>query len=211
MDVQMPLMDGLQATRKIRELEKSGGSHVPIVAMTAYAMKGDRQRCLEAGMDDYISKPFRSEDIVQMLECYGTGCAPLASRAGMPFPAGTSGPVEKKCQALIFDRAGLLARIGGQEDLVDTFVGMFVSLVEKSLPRFETAVTEKDGERVRGELHAMKGAAANIGADRMLSLLAELQAGTKTGDLEKIVDAAPTLRQEFEQFKTSTMTTTDGR
>ena len=68
MDVQMPVMDGLQATCKIRELETVSGGHIPIIAMTAYAMKEDMDRCREAGMDDYISKPFQPESIMTVLK-----------------------------------------------------------------------------------------------------------------------------------------------
>jgi len=68
MDVQMPLMDGFKATAAIREKEKTTGDHIPIIAMTGYAMKGDRQRCLDAGMDAYICKPIRSQELYEIIE-----------------------------------------------------------------------------------------------------------------------------------------------
>ena len=70
MDVQMPEMDGFEATEKIRDLEKESGRHVPIIAMTAHAMKGDRERCLDAGMDDYVSKPISSTTL--MARCWNS-------------------------------------------------------------------------------------------------------------------------------------------
>ncbi|NNM26689.1 MAG: response regulator, partial [Phycisphaerales bacterium] len=73
MDMQMPIMDGLEATRQIRERERSTGRHLPIVAMTAAAMKGDRERCLDAGMDAYLSKPFQQREVVAVLESFVTG------------------------------------------------------------------------------------------------------------------------------------------
>ena len=75
MDVQMPEMDGLEATRAIREYERNSASHVPIVALTAHAMKGDRERCLAAGMDAYVTKPIRSKELERVIrESTQTGC-----------------------------------------------------------------------------------------------------------------------------------------
>ena len=68
MDVQMPIMDGFDATKQIRQMEKSSGKHIPIIAMTAHALKGDRQRCLEAGMDDYVSKPIQQAELIEVVE-----------------------------------------------------------------------------------------------------------------------------------------------
>ncbi len=72
MDVQMPVMDGFQATATIREKERSTGQHIPIIAMTGYAMKGDRQRCIDAGMDGYICKPIRSQELFEIVESFTT-------------------------------------------------------------------------------------------------------------------------------------------
>ena len=77
MDVQMPQMDGFQATAAIREKEKTTGEHMPIIAMTGYAMKGDRQRCLDAGMDGYICKPIRSQELYEIVESFVLAKRPL--------------------------------------------------------------------------------------------------------------------------------------
>jgi CheY-like chemotaxis protein len=71
MDVQMPVMDGLEAARRVREIEKITKTHIPIIALTAHAMKGDQDRCLEAGMDAYLSKPIRSTDLSKIVQTYG--------------------------------------------------------------------------------------------------------------------------------------------
>ena len=82
MDVQMPEMDGFQATAAIREQERASGDHMPIIAMTAHAMRGDRERCLEAGMDDYISKPLRAEDFYQVVEGRFAAAAKFEDKEG---------------------------------------------------------------------------------------------------------------------------------
>jgi len=211
MDVQMPVMDGLQATRRIRELEQVDGSHVPIVAMTAYAMKGDRERCLEAGMDDYLSKPFRSDEIGTLLERYAGRCAerrlsqdPVVSRGK------TSIQAIGRSRSPAFNLSALTARIGGDRGLVDKFVGMFVLLVDETLPELEKSIADRDGEMVRATLHTLKGAAGNVGADRMHDLAVELHLLVKKGDVGCITDGVSILRREFEQFKEAAGAVTEG-
>jgi PAS domain S-box-containing protein len=212
MDVQMPLLDGLQATERIRELEGAGKSHIPVVAMTAYAMKGDRERCLAAGMDDYLSKPFKSEDVVALLERYGAWSSSTDSRR-VADAAGKKGvsPQGGKCGEPVFNRTGLLARIGGREEMVDALVDLFVSLVEKALPELEKATAGGDGEGVRREMHTLGGAAANIGADRIHQLVTALHGRAKQGNLEHLADGLEDLRNEFEQFKSAACLAPDGR
>ncbi len=94
MDVQMPEMDGLEATSAIRAAEKTTGAHIPIIAMTAEALKGDRERCLDAGCDDYLTKPIRSEELAQALERWSQTLPPPVEAAPPPAPVDTSPPLE---------------------------------------------------------------------------------------------------------------------
>src|SRR5580658_3385375 len=104
MDVQMPEMDGLEATRAIREREKITGRHLPIVAMTAHAMKGDRERCLDAGMDDYLTKPIRTPEFVDILKRYLKVSEPLESS---------------------WDAVQALERLSGNQDLLAELIILF--------------------------------------------------------------------------------------
>jgi len=111
MDVQMPEMDGFEATAAIREREKKTGHHLPILAMTAHAMQGDRERCLEAGMDGYVSKPVRPKELFEAIE---------AVMAGAQGPDGD--PPEEKMREEVLDRAALMDRVGGDAGLLREIV-----------------------------------------------------------------------------------------
>jgi PAS domain S-box-containing protein len=151
MDVQMPEMDGFEASRAIRERERATGTHVPIVALTAHALKGDRERCLEAGMDGYLAKPIDLDQLVAAVE--GLGTAP----AGAAPSAATSGPAG-------FDEATALARVGGDRELLREVVRLFRADYPKTLRRITAALRRKDAEELRLAAHALKGSVATFGA-----------------------------------------------
>lgn len=167
MDVQMPEMDGLTATSSIRREEEAQGGHVPIVAMTAYAMAGDRERCLQAGMDDYIAKPINPVELMSVIarvcgieDTYTTG--PVAVVAPRSPEDGDE---------LVFDRAALLTRLGGSEELLPRFLKLFVESAEKSLSELRQALEQSDEEAARRSAHTLKGAAANVGAMQLRSVM----------------------------------------
>jgi PAS domain S-box-containing protein len=142
MDVQMPEMGGLEAAAAIRAGERGTARHVQIVAMTAHAMTGDRERCLAAGMDGYLSKPIDPAVLFAAIEG-GTG---MADRA----PA--------------VERASLLARMGGDEELLRDVVQLFLTDCPERLAAIRSAIDAGDPARLRGEAHTLKGAAANLSA-----------------------------------------------
>src|SRR5580692_3053369 len=127
MDVQMPEMDGLAATAAIREREKASGAHLPIFAMTAHAMKGDRERCLESGMDGYITNPVRFSDIEETLS--GLACATVA--VARPKPAE---------EAASWNKAEALGRIGGDEELLEELCQIFLEESPKLLQKLRQAL-----------------------------------------------------------------------
>lgn len=201
MDVQMPVMDGLQATSIIRDEERKQGGHIPIVAMTAYAMKDDRERCISAGMDDYLSKPFKSEDFLQILSRYGKGVhrdqtnhTESVINSALPMEN-----LEKPFE--VFNRAELIQRIGGKSDLIESLVEMFVSLVKRCCRELAEALEQENSDSMRRSLHTLTGAAANISAHQMLHLITQLHGEVKQGNIAVMKDGIKQMERELKEFE----------
>ena len=146
MDVQMPRLGGFDATRIIRAEERLSGRHTPIIAMTANAMKGDRDMCLEAGMDDYLSKPVRSQELFEVLEKYGA----LASGGAVdPMPAPAS-------EVLIFDADGFRQNTG-DDSLMRAMIVAFDDDADSLLSRAKSAFQASDLPRMHYAAHGLKG------------------------------------------------------
>jgi signal transduction histidine kinase/CheY-like chemotaxis protein len=143
MDVQMPEMGGFEATGLIRAREHEAGGRLRIIAMTAHAMAGDRERCLAAGMDGYLSKPIDREELFALVE--SVDAAPVEIAA--------------------LDRTALLERLGGDEELLADVVRLFLEDCPVQLDVLEKAVKARDADRMRAGAHSLKGAAANLSAD----------------------------------------------
>ncbi|PYX92785.1 MAG: hypothetical protein DMG71_17040, partial [Acidobacteria bacterium] len=131
MDVQMPEVDGLTASKTIREREQTGGGHIPIIAMTAYAMKGDRECCLAAGMDGYLSKPVKGQEIEEALENI------CSSESTTPPP-----------RPVLWDRSLALERLGGDETLLQQILGIFLEEYPKHVAELESAVSAREAQRL---------------------------------------------------------------
>jgi CheY-like chemotaxis protein len=153
MDVQMPEMDGFEATAAIRARERASGRHVPIVAMTAHAIKGDRERCLAAGMDDYLSKPIRAEELYRVVEAQVIA-APLE-------PA--------------FDVESALAQLGGDTDTLREIAAIFTTEAPTMLASLRDAVAAGDAGAVRMAAHAIKGSLGAFAAHRAAAAARELE------------------------------------
>ncbi len=168
MDVHMPKLDGFAATALIREREvlQGGTTHVPIVALTAHAMSEDRDRCLRAGMDSYVAKPFTTPDLLRALAVVGIH-PPNAQAAAM---------VGSRRNAGIIDRAELMARMGGDEGLLRRLIDMFLVNYPKQLSELHEAVRQRDVEALRRRSHTLRGA---------LSLFAASEAADAAHRLEK--------------------------
>ncbi len=182
MDVQMPEMDGLAATAAIREAEKATGTHLPVVAMTAHAMKGDRERCLEAGMDGYVSKPLRFGDIEKALARLEH--PPLVATQSIPTPSSWS-----KTQAL--------DRLGGDEDLLRELCHIYLEESPKLLEKLRQGVVDGDAEAVRRAAHSIKGEVGYLGAEKASQAARQLENMGRDQDLSQAAVVFAVLESEL--------------
>ena len=183
MDVQMPEMDGLAATAAIRKSETNSRAHLPIFAMTAHAMTGDRERCLEAGMDGYITKPVRFSDIEQT----------LAGLAGTPGTPGT--PVEP-AQAASWNKVEALDRIGGDEELLREVCEIFLEESPKLLKKLQQAVAAGDADGVVRAAHSLKGESSYLSAGGTSRAARQLEEMGHNKDLSHARDTLAVLERE---------------
>jgi CheY-like chemotaxis protein len=175
MDIQMPEMDGLEATRAIREWEAAGDRHLPIIAMTAHAMKGDRERCLDSGMDEYVSKPIRSSDLA----------AAIDRVSGTPEAASA------------IDQKALLEWMDGNQELLEQITKLFLEDSPKQMAAIESALRASDAEQTRFAAHSLKGSVGNFRATRAIELAQKLEDAGKASDLKAAADLLPDLQQEL--------------
>jgi PAS domain S-box-containing protein len=187
MDVQMPEMDGFEATTAIRLRESVTGTHIPIVAMTAHAMKGDRERCLAAGMDAYISKPIQAEELLKTAEGLAAGKAPAE-------PANT--PSHE-----IFDRNVALARVDGDEALLADLARLFVEESPKMLEAISQALAEKDAARLQRAAHSLKGSVATFAAQNASNAALRLERLARAGDLSEAPGAYAALEAQVARLR----------
>jgi two-component system sensor histidine kinase/response regulator len=158
----MPEMDGFEAAATIRTRERSTGRHVRIVAMTAHAMAGDRERCLAAGMDAYLSKPIDPQALYATLEYQSAQLAPEDSTAPPAAPSAV-------------DRDRLLKRLGYDEDLLLDVVQLFLEDCPVRLAAIKAAIDEGDAGALRTAAHALKGAAGNLSATGLFAAAESLE------------------------------------
>jgi CheY-like chemotaxis protein len=186
----MPEMGGFEATHAIREREKQTGGHLPIVALTAHAMAGDRERCLAAGMDAYLAKPIDVDELIATIEHIGEGVPGETSGA---HPERKSSPPD-----LIFDEQAALANTGGDRRLLKEVVGFFRADAPAYIKRIERAVKQRDGEALRGAAHALKGAIATVGSPAGRQAAAALE---QAGRVSRFDDAATAHKQLLERMQ----------
>jgi CheY-like chemotaxis protein/HPt (histidine-containing phosphotransfer) domain-containing protein len=214
MDVQMPEMDGIEATREIRNWKPETGedgvhrgsgvkcrdSRIPIIAMTAYAMQGDRERCLEAGMNDYIEKPVSPQALAEVLDKW--------------LPKEIDGYRKKKKEidedgkpssiintSLIFDRADMMSMLMDDEDLARTVGATFLDDIPRQIAALRDYLEAGDATGAERQAHTIKGASANVGGQALRAVAFEMEKAARAGDLSATRGYMPELEAQFDRLK----------
>jgi CheY-like chemotaxis protein/HPt (histidine-containing phosphotransfer) domain-containing protein len=184
MDVQMPEMDGFEATRAIRAGERGHVGHLPIVAMTAHAMKGDRERCLDAGMDAYVAKPVQREVLLATIDR-------VLGRS--------TGQASDATDREVCDADALRARVP-DEEILDEVIALFLQECPRMLADVREAVERGDAARIRFTAHTFKGAAGNFVAASVVEAAARLELMGEAADLDGAKDALARLERATERL-----------
>ena len=192
MDVQMPEMDGIETTRRIRNEESNSSAHLPIIAMTAHAMKGDRERCLEAGMDGYVSKPINKAALLSA----------IGDATGHSFEAGThrelsAGDEPVSGTMLQLDTRVLLDHLGGDEGLFREVIDIFLEEAPKSVEGLRAALEAGDGDNAERIAHGLKGELGYLGVEKVSEQVRELEEGARNGDLKRALHIFASFEPNF--------------
>jgi signal transduction histidine kinase/CheY-like chemotaxis protein len=204
MDIQMPVMDGLEATRRIRAQEKSTGKHIPIVAMTAHAMQRDKDECFSVGMDHYVSKPIRTEHLFEILDSISPSSEPVAehqvrveptlkfdSPKPQPFPADST----------VFNRAEALEQCLGSEDMLGQLARVFLQNADQMLAAIEQAIQSQDAAALHRSAHTFKGAVGNLAAKKAYDAALRLEQMGRGKDLSRAGENFEHLKEILAQLK----------
>ena len=187
MDVQMPQMDGFEVTRRIRSPESAVRRHdIPVIAMTAHAMKGDREKCLEAGMDDYVAKPVQPKALAEAIARHVAAGA-TARRAPARSP--------------VLDREALMERVDGDEEMYAEVMDTFLEDAPRQIGRLEAAVDAGDPALVARHAHALKGSAANVGAIALQQAAIAAERAGESRDLDQAARVVQLVVDEFQRLR----------
>lgn len=190
MDVQMPDMDGIETTQVIRQGEKTSGGHVPIIALTAHAMKGAREGCLAAGMDGYASKPLKPGELFDIIDKVFVFPADSGAATGQHLHSEREGINEDQ----------VLASVDGDRELLREVVELFASDSVRPLSEMREAICNGDALRLNRAAHKLKGALSNFGARAAVAAAQQLETMGEQGDLSNADEAVTTLLIEMEHL-----------
>jgi signal transduction histidine kinase/DNA-binding response OmpR family regulator/HPt (histidine-containing phosphotransfer) domain-containing protein len=199
MDIQMPVMDGYAATAAIRQRELGSPRHLPIIAMTAHAMAGDRERCLKAGMDAYVAKPFRPHELFRAVEESGQSLPAKDGRGERASP-----PVERDGASIAeFDREEALERVGGSEELLRDLVELFRTECPKQMEAIRQQKAAGDLAGLARAAHALKGSVAMFAAQRAYDAALRLEKMGRAGDISNFDEAWQVLQAAIGQLNSA--------
>jgi DNA-binding response OmpR family regulator len=216
MDVQMPEMDGIEAARQIRNPLSAVKNHrIPIIAMTAHAMQGDRERCLEAGMDDYLSKPVDPRALAEALEKWlpkerlataEQTSAPAKqtlpdNEQGSVVSEGNSSVTAPEAEAVVFDRSGLIDRMMNDEELARIVTESFLEDIPQQIGALRGYLETGDASGAKRQAHTIKGASANVGGECLCEVALEIELAARVGDLEFAKARMVELESQFDRLK----------
>jgi CheY-like chemotaxis protein/HPt (histidine-containing phosphotransfer) domain-containing protein len=196
-DIGMPVMDGLEAVRELRQLEKQTGRHLPVIAMTASTSELDRDRCRAAGMDDFVGKPVQTADLATAMARVLRDTAQTCADIGTPYPVETD-----TNQRLACDLTSALKRVGGDLNFLKQLGQLFLDTVPLQLQSLRTAMENRNRKLIGDLAHSMKGSVRHFFAATAYDFAQRLELISMTGDIAVIEQTYERLLSEVERLRT---------
>lgn len=197
MDIQMPEMDGIEATQTIRRKEEGTSNHIPIVAMTAHAMKGDKEKCLAAGMDAYVSKPIKAQELFDVIEGPLTG---FADKDETPSDAQQT-PSNEQTEGEVFNKEEALAFADGDMELFAEITKLFAEGSTDQLQQIREAISSSNANALERVAHTLKGAVGNFAAKGTFEAALKLEMIGREGDMNGAEEVLAILEKEIGRLK----------
>jgi two-component system, sensor histidine kinase and response regulator len=197
MDVQMPVMDGFEATARLRTLEKEGGSHIPIIALTAHAYEGFRERCLSAGMDDFLSKPLSVTELYRTLAKHVAG---MAAPTGAPTPNTVPTPPPMTANGPVLNRQAIMERLGNSEELLRDVADLFREETPERMRQLRQLLGKADLRQASRLVHTLRGALSTFGAEEAVAMARQVEKAAVLGDATAVAAAAEDLHKAIVQL-----------
>ena len=200
MDVQMPIMDGYQATASIRALANERAAQIPIIAMTAHAMRGDREKCLQAGMDAYLTKPVDVEELLRMVESVAEAGALTSEKERLGRERETAAHIGTNDALGVMDLEVALQRLRNDEDLLLELADVFLDDSPGLVSEIRIAAQQNDAATLRRVAHSLKGLAANFNAQATIEAAQALETMGESGQLEGALDVLDQLAERVAEL-----------
>jgi signal transduction histidine kinase/DNA-binding response OmpR family regulator/CheY-specific phosphatase CheX len=199
MDIQMPEMDGFEATAHIRDpLSKVLNNRIPVIAMTAHAIQGDKEKCLKAGMDDYVSKPIDPRKLAEVLDLWLPQIKSAVNDPAVVPKENEAHSETAVSENIIFDYSGFMARILGDAKLAEKIIASIFKALPGQIMSLQKAIAEKNELQIIQLAHAIKGSTGNVGLVGICKIAGEIEQTAKQKDLVTLAEKAPILERQLE-------------